>query len=436
MAMQRSEAAAQFDREPIDRTDLRERSMDDQLAELCFKNRESRDSLFMEEFIHESLLEATAAGMCRSRCKPEQRAVQAGTKQAGILPGFPISQPVIGAQHQAPAVSQNEAMLAPCACQSCDNNGQTACDAAPSCGCGQGDGSCGCGLGLGLGLGGCDGGCDSACGCDDGILGLGLVKKTDLCYDDFISPMTNPTYFEDPRNLSELRFIYAHHNVPVAAGGGDVNLFAMQFRARLTDKLSLIATKDGYMTTSNPLLDDGWMGVNAGLKYNFYADPVAGVLYSSGVTYEIPMGSTRNYQNYGNGQFHFFTSHGRRIGCNMHWITAIGSRIPADDNLQNRMIYWSNHLDYRVTQKLYAFTELNWYNWASSGNGPLNGVEGGDLFSLGSSNVTGNDIVTQGVGFKYKRKQNRELGFVYEFPLTERRDVLKDRVTVDYIIRY
>lgn len=366
-----------------------------------------------------------------------------GTAQAGKIPGFPISQPVVGAEHMAPVVSKNDAMLAPCACQSCDNGGSTCCDAAPSCGCGSGacsdgcDSGCGCGL-LGGGLlgGGCDGGCDSACGCDDGILGLGLVKKTDLCYDDFISPMTNPTYFEDPRNLSELRFIYAQHNVPLAAGGGDINVFAMQFRARLTEKLSLIATKDGYMTSSNPLLDDGWMGVNAGLKYNLYADPVAGVLTSTGFTYEIPMGSTGNFQNYGNGQFHLFTTHGRRIGCNMHFLTSVGTRLPADDNLQNRMIYWSNHLDYRVTKKLYAFSELNWYNWASSGNGPLNGVEGGDLFSLGSPNVTGNDIVTQGVGFKYKRKANRELGFVYEFPLTERRDVIEDRITVDYILRY
>ncbi len=368
--------------------------------------------------------------------------LQSGTAQAaGKLPGFPISQQVIGAEHKAPIVSQNEAMLAPCACQSCDNGSCSNCDAAPSCACGDNACDSGCGLGLGLGgcNGGCDGGCDSACGCggDDGLLGLGIVKKTDLCYDDFISPMTNPTFFEDPRNLSELRFIYAQHNVPVAAGGGDINLFAMQFRARLTNKLSLIAVTDGYMTSSNPLLTDGWMGVTPGLKYNWYADPVAGVLYSSGITFEIPMGSSGNFQSYGNGQFHLFTTHGRRIGSsNMHWLTAVGTRLPVDDNLQNRMIYWSNHLDYRVTKKLYAFTELNWYNWASSGNGPLNGIEGGDLFSLGSSNVTGNDIVTQGVGFKYKRKANRELGFVYEFPLTERRDVLQDRVTVDYILRY
>ena len=185
-------------------------------------------------------------------CLVAGSSLQGATAQAGKLPGFPISQSVIGAEHKAPIVSKNEAMLAPCACQSCDTSGCSSCDAAPSCGCGDNSCDSGCGLGCGLGLGcgggcdsGCGGGCDSACGCDDGILGLGLVKKTDPCFNDFISPMTNPTYFEDPRNLSELRFIYAHHNVPVAAGGGDVNVFAMQFRARLTEKLSLIATKDG-----------------------------------------------------------------------------------------------------------------------------------------------------------------------------------------------
>lgn len=120
----------------------------------------------------------------------------------------------------------------------------------------------------------------------------------------------------------------------------------------------------------------------------------------------------------------------------MHLISASGIRVPVDSDLQNRMMYWSNHLDYAVTRKLYALTEINWYNYLSSGNGPLAGVEGGDLFSLGSSNVTGNDIVTQAAGFKYKGASNRELGAAFEFPLTDRKDVIKNRFTLDYIIRY
>ena len=46
--------------------------------------------------------------------------------------------------------------------------------------------------------------------------------------------MTNPIYFEDPRTLTEARFIYFHHKVPLAAAGGDVDLFAVQLRAALT----------------------------------------------------------------------------------------------------------------------------------------------------------------------------------------------------------
>lgn len=133
--------------------------------------------------------------------------------------------------------TQAEQTLAPGACGGCDQT--SACN---SC-----DSACdsGCGLFKGFGKCGCDSACDSR-GCDCGLLGLGIVKKSDTCFNDFISPISNPTYFEDPRNLSELRFIYLHHEVPAAAAGGQINAVAMQFRARLTERLSLIATKDGY----------------------------------------------------------------------------------------------------------------------------------------------------------------------------------------------
>ena len=81
-------------------------------------------------------------------------------------------------------------------------------------------------------------------------------------------------------------------------------------------------------------------------------------------------------------------------------------------------------------------TEFNWYHWLASGAGGVPGVEGGDLINLGSTGVAGNDIVSQAVGVKYKRSPNRELGIAFEFPLTERKDVLENRLTVDWIFRY
>jgi len=55
---------------------------------------------------------------------------------------------------------------------------------------------------------------------------------------------------------------------------------------------------------------------------------------------------------------------------------------------------------------------------------------------LGSTGVTGNDIVTQAIGIKFKRNKNREIGIAYEVPVTSRRDVLKNRLTFDWIFRY
>lgn len=313
-----------------------------------------------------------------------------------------------------------------CDLNNCDDG---SCD---SCGCGSG------GLLSGL-FGGCDAGCDSACdamGCDTGLLGYGIVKRSDHCFDDFISPMTNPVFFEDPRNLTEARFIFIHHNLPDALLGNSVNVYAMQFRLALTERLSLIATKDGFIDTQSPILDSGYADLAAGLKYNLYRDTNNGRLLSTGFTYEIPMGSNRSLQGNGSGEWNFFVTGGTRLGQKAHWISATGIRVPNDDNAENQVAYWSNHWDRQIGDRpIYAFTEVNWYHYMSSGTafGP---VEGGDLFNLGSAGVTGNDLVTQAVGAKLKPRRNTELGIAYEFPLTERKGLLEDRLTVDLIFRY
>jgi hypothetical protein len=286
-----------------------------------------------------------------------------------------------------------------------------------------------------------DAACDNACdsmghGGRDSLLGYGLIKRSDHCFDDFISPMTNPVFFEDPRTLTEVRGIYLHHSVPEEAFGGDINLWAAQLRGALTDRLSLIATKDGYLTSNNPLIDDGWAAVTLGLKYNLVRNVSAGRLISAGAWYELPVGSSRSLQANGDGDFHLFLTGGQRIGENWHWLSGSGLRLPADDSLGSSMWYWSNHLDVRMTKRTYLLTEVNWYHWFESGENGIPGIEGGDLFNLGSTGVTGNDIVTQAVGVKYKPSGNLELGTAFEFPLTERRDVLENRLTVDLILRF
>jgi hypothetical protein len=338
--------------------------------------------------------------------------------------------------------------VTPIGCESCD--GSDGCDSGSWLGqahqwfdLGFGD----CGLGCdGLGCGdcgcsaGCDGGCDSLRG-DESLFGCGIIKPGEKCFSDFISPTTNPVFFEDPRTLTEVRFLFLHNNLPALPGLGinrsnSVQVYAAQVRVALSERWSLIATKDGFIYSQSPIVDNGFADVSAGLKYNFYRDPVKGRLLSGGMTYEIPLGTERSQQGNGDGEFNFFLTGGSRFGRRMHFITATGLREPVDSDAENRLAYWSSHFDYRIGNlPLYAFTEGTWYHYISSGTvGPL--PEGLDILNLGSTGVTGNDIVTRAVGLKAKPRQNVELGGAYEIPVTDRQGIMLERWTFDMIFRY
>lgn len=289
------------------------------------------------------------------------------------------------------------------------------------------------------------------CGCLGDMKLLGCIKPSDRCFDDFISPMINFVFFEDPRTVSEIRPIFVHHNIPTPLGtlgipGGAIQVYAMQFRVALTERLSLIGVKDGYIvadTDGGPLdslLDDGWASVTAGLKYNVIRNTQTGTLASVGFTYELPIGSQQALQDVGDGEFHMFYTAGQRyLNGDAHWLTSFGYRFPVDRDQQASSIHWSNQFDVRLTDKLYALTGFSWWHWTDSADGPGAlplGVAGHDVFNLPVSNVEGNDLVTQNVGMKYKPNGATELGIAYEFPLTAFKDIIDDRIQVEAIFRY
>ena len=166
----------------------------------------------------------------------------------------------------------------------------------------------------------CKGGCGkSACSCKSGLLG-GLIKPTSSCFSSFISPMTNPIYFEDPRTLTEARLIYMNHNVPTALFGNSIQVLAMQVRAAVTEDLSIIATKDGYIFSDNALVGDGWADIAAGLKLNILKDYDSQTIVSVGSTYSAPFGSAVSLQKRGDGEFHLFMTGGTEFAPDTHWV--------------------------------------------------------------------------------------------------------------------
>lgn len=282
-----------------------------------------------------------------------------------------------------------------------------------------------------------DGCCSTCCEGNDPLCGklLSYIKSSDPCFGDWISPISNPVFFEDPRTLTEARAVFLHHEVPQAAGGGDIQLYALQLRFALSERLSIIATKDGYAVSSNPLIRDGWGDVGGGLKYNLIRDTCNETLLSAGLTYEAPVGSRRTMQGNGAGEFNFFLSGGKEIADNWHWISAGGFRVAANANTESSSFYWSNHIDRRFGN-WYALAEFNWFHWLESGQGGIPGVEGLDLFNFGSTGVAGNDIVTGAFGLKYKPNRDYEVGAAWEIPLTAREDVIESRLNFNIIRRF
>ena len=253
---------------------------------------------------------------------------------------------------------------------------------------------------------------------------------------DFISPITNPFYFEDPRNLTEFRSIFMQQKVPDRIGCGEFQVYAGQLRASLSENLSLVVNKAGYVTSGNSFVDDGWLDLSAGFKWNLLQDADCGRLLSTGITFEVPTGEASALQGNGDGELHAFMSGATRLGECAHWMSGIGARIPVNSTDESQSIYWSNHWDYRVSKRFYLLTELNWYHWTKAGQDGCTCYEGLDIFNFGTPGVAGNDIVTSAVGAKYKTCRDSEIGVAFEFPLTERRDILDNRITADWIVRF
>ncbi len=276
----------------------------------------------------------------------------------------------------------------------------------------------------------------SGCGLFDRVFG-GVFARSDRRFSEFISPMTNPVFFEDPRINTEAKFIFLQQKIPSTAAGGDIQLYGMQVQAALTDRLSIVADKDGFIVSQNPLVDDGWADVAIGLKYLLFADYCNQRLLSVGVSYELPIGTPRALQGNGNGEFHLYLTGAALLVDRWRWISGSGFRLPSDPADESRVWYWSNHFSYQLSDMLYVLTEFNWYHWMGAGQQTaLAGVEGVDLINLGSVGVAGNDIVTGAIGIKLKPHAGTEIGVAWEVPLTDRRDLLENRLTVDWILRY
>ncbi len=280
----------------------------------------------------------------------------------------------------------------------------------------------------------CESCCDNYCDCQR-ILGM---LPSDHCFDRFVSPLSNPFYFEDPRSLTEVRGIFIDNSLPNFLGGGDAQVWAAQARGRVSERWSVIAPRIGYLQVNQAGggAPTGYLSTPVGAKYNFIRDVENQFLVTAGLTYFIP-GSADAFSNLGDGDFHFFLTGGKEIFDYGHWLSASGFRIPTNSNWGTQLWYWSNQWDYEIAQGWYPLCGVNWFHWMrSAGLNSGSNVTGLDLINIPVTGVAGQNVVTGVVGLKYKPNPHVELASGFEFPLTDRTDILRNRLYVDAIFRY
>jgi hypothetical protein len=281
--------------------------------------------------------------------------------------------------------------------------------------------------------------------------------ESDKCFPNFISPVSNPFFFEDPRALTELRPIFMYQRFPnqlqiftdLGSGvvhninGGTAEFFGLQGRLALSDNFSLVFSKlggiamqpDGFMPGA---LDNevGFAEIAFGPKWTFWRNDCTNTIAAIGANFEVAIGSASVFQDTGTGGVTPYITFGQELFRNLHILAAAGYRFRFDDD-RSALVFTSLHVDYGIIGRVYPLVELNWYHYTQNGKHVAAGFEGQDLFMFGSNSVSGNDVLTLAAGVRFKIVPDFiEAGLVYEFPLSNREDLLDYRITADLIFRY
>jgi hypothetical protein len=271
-----------------------------------------------------------------------------------------------------------------------------------------------------------------------------------------VSPVTNPLFFEDPNITTEVRPIFAYHRIGndllngLGLNGiseGDVRVYALQLRYALTDRLALIATKDGYtdIKFDHPALagfsKSGFNDLAAGVKYAFIKDEAKEFILTGGLKIELPTGNSDVFQGNGSGEWDVFAASAKNWG-NFRAVGNLGVRLPNDFSAESSSAHYSVQFDYYACKYFIPFVSANGHTVLTSGNsnfhlpaGGLN-VEGFDLVNFGADSADGRTQIVGGIGFRSRVHQNVDFGFAYEKSLTSPDGLFKDRVTVDLVFHF
>lgn len=244
---------------------------------------------------------------------------------------------------------------------------------------------------------------------------------------------------ETPQITTELKPLFWFHKIPKESivGNGEVYLVAAQARVALTERLGLIATKDGYawINTKKTLEDEnGFANLALGLKYALLYDPENDFIFTVGSKFEVPSGNLDlngvKFQGGGGVLQDLFYSTEKRFG-KVGLEHSFGWTIPYDTVRQSGLVHYHGHVNYQLLTKLFPTLEFNGYTVANKGRKRELDFEGVDVFNLGNNG--GGTVLSLATGFRYQFSQHVQFGTAWEWSVG-RGDLMDYRYQCDLVI--
>jgi hypothetical protein len=281
-------------------------------------------------------------------------------------------------------------------------------------------------------------------------------------YDGFVPPMMHPYLFEDPFITTGLNAVGIWHEFPGDSllDSGHLWAAALQARVALTDRIALIATKDGWVDFEPGLhlLDNrrGFADLGFGVKVAAIDRPDIPFILTPALRFEMTQGSQDVLQGNGDGQI--IPSVSAAWGRDrLHVIGNVGMDIAIDPDANSTFLFYHLHVDYAVHRFLVPFIEVGGMTYTDGGDGstkvrlrggdevPL-GVaqsllgqdpeEGYDYANLGSRSMAGHTVAAAAVGVRVPIHKHVIFGASWEAPITPSRDVLSQRASAQLTIEY
>lgn len=281
-------------------------------------------------------------------------------------------------------------------------------------------------------------------------------------YEGFVPPMMHPYLFEEPFITTGVSAWGIWHEFPGDSilDGGHLWVAALQARIAITDRLAFIATKDGWVDR-NPgrhLLEDsrGFADLAAGFKYALVDKPEIPFILTPSLRFETTTGSLDVVQGNGDGVIIPAISAAWGRG-RFHVIGDVGMQIALDPDKESTSVFYHLHLDYGLHRFFVPFVAIGGFTYTDGGDGSnLVKIRGGDEVeigaaqellgedpeeaydygSLGSPGMAGHTVVAGQVGVRVPVNDHLILGAAWEMPLTESRDVLRQRATVNVVLEF